>query len=481
MSTIVKISDLTQNQIDNIVEELSIVPFNSREETMRKRGQIDKFSQTKQSPITMFITNIEDGTISLPFRFACLFLGKKCNLNIDHKKLKETEFMVDLRSEQIPIMEEITEQLKKYNSTTLGLRPGIGKTILGALVIYLKGLAGIIFLTRKLIGDAWVATFTMCLPNLKVWFVGEETIHYKKKEIPNEMPDIIICMNERYLKIPKEYLSKVGITIFDEAHMFCTRSNVECLLCTQPKYVILETATLARSDDKMERMVQKIAGEHGVFRTPNIQFVTYNINTGIYVQEEKNSHGLDAQKLYKALSEDQSRNNLILNIVKNNPHRKFMLLTRTKGHVEMLSKIFSENNMLHDTMYSNKKSFNDSPCLIGTIPKMGTGTDEARACKDFKGQASDTLIFCLSVKKTEVWEQVKGRIMRCAAPVNKDGQVIAGKTPAVIWLNDRNGMVKSHFKGLKQWINETNGKIVDLEYYPDEVILDPDNELKKKT
>lgn len=464
MSVIVKISDLSNEQVNNITSELSIVPFDEREEIMRKRGL--KYNSKPKSPVTMFIVNTEDETIALPYRFACLLFGKKMNMDLDHKKLENMNFLMNLREEQVPVAEEALQQLDDKNTTTLGVRPGFGKTLLGALIIYLKALAGIIFITREMIGDGWLVTFKICLPMLKIWYVGKKTELFKENEIPLEMPDVIICMNERYKKIPKNFLKKIGICIVDEAHMFCTRENVECLLCTQPQYVVLESGTLERSDDKMERMVQKIAGEHGIFIIPDIPFVCYKVNTNVLGDEQKGSQGLDAQKLYKSLAENETRNSIIMNIVKNNPHRKFMLLTRTKGHVEELARLCFEYEIDHDTMYGNKRSYNDSKCLIGTIPKMGTGMDEARACKDFGGHESDTLIFCLSVKKYSTFVQVLGRVMRC---------IRRGATPACIWLQDKNAMVKGHFKGLKDDIEKINGTIISMDYECDGVILYPEN------
>jgi hypothetical protein len=56
-----------------------------------------------------------------------------------------------------------------------------------------------------------------------------------------------------------------------------------------------------------------------------------------------------------------------------------------------------------------------------------------------------------SVKKWQMFEQFRGRVMRCAAPV-------------VIWLQDGNRMGKRHFKELEGWIQQTNGEVIPFEY-----------------
>jgi hypothetical protein len=259
-------------------------------------------------------------------------------------------------------------------------------------------------------------------------------------------------MNERWGKIPLQWRDNVGVTVVDEAHQFCTRDNVLCLLSTQPKYLILLSATLHRETDSMERMVQSMAGTHGVFRDPDTPYFLYRLNTGIEEREERNARGLDSQKLYKSLCENVDRNNLIVRILELNRHRKFMLLTKTHQHVNTLSSLLKEKNLQHDTLYGNKRSYHDSFCLIGTMPKMGTGFDEARACEDFQGHESNVIIFCCSVKQKGLFEQVKGRVMRCAAK---------GIKPVVIWLNDKNKMTKTHFYGLHDWIVRTQGEVIE--------------------
>lgn len=63
-------------------------------------------------------------------------------------------------------------------------------------------------------------------------------------------------------------------------------------------------------------------------------------------------------------------------------------------------------------------------------------------------------------QKWQQYEQFRGRVMRCAAPI-------------VIWLQDDNSTTKKHFEGLKPWIAETNGTIVNSHYMPGSLTLPP--------
>ena len=150
----------------------------------------------------------------------------------------------------------------------------------------------------------------------------------------------------------------------------------------------------------------------------------------------------------KSLAESQERNKLIVSIVTTNIHRKFIILSKLQDHVKLLEDIFTKIGIKVGTLYGSKSKYSDSPVLIGTIPKIGTGFDENTACDDFQGVASDTLILCHSVKNWRLFEQLRGRCMR-------------SKSPIVIWLADPISTIDNHFRELKSWIKETNGTIID--------------------
>jgi len=304
-----------------------------------------------------------------------------------------------------------------------------------------------VYCTRDTIARQWYKTFSKCMPSYEqyIWIVGE-----CPPPEDGSIPAFIICMDERVDKIPDHILKSIGMLIIDEAHMFCTPSRVKCLLKCQPLYVILESATLER-DDGMHAMVQSMAGFHGVFMISKDPYLFYSIETNAQVQLVKNKFGNDFGKLCESLSMSEQRNNKIVSIVAQNPHRKFIILSKLADHVELLEKFFQINGIKAGTLYRSKSTYSDSPVLIGTMPKMGTGFDEANACEDFQGKTSDVLILAHSVKKWQQYEQFRGRVMRCKAPI-------------VIWLNDPNSTTRKHLEELRPWILKTNGTIIPIHH-----------------
>lgn len=326
-------------------------------------------------------------------------------------------------------------------------------TIMGALLSYLGGFNTLVYCNRLTIAKQWRVTFNKCFPGFEswVWLVGEEL------QPISGIPPFIICMDERFNKIPQEFIDAVGMVIIDEAHMFCTPSQVECLLRCQPRFIVAESATLER-DDGMHSMVQSIVGLHGVFMISQTPYDFICVNTQVTVEMVKNRFGNNYDQLCKNLAASQQRNLMMVDIVKSNPHRKFIILTKLTDHVELLEKYFTAAGIQSGTLYGNKNTYSDSRVLIGTMPKMGTGFDEENACEGFGGEKSNVLILAHSVKKWQQYEQFRGRVMRCLAPT-------------IIWLNDPNSTTKRHMEELRPWILKTNGTIFPVVYRPGSIRL----------
>ena len=399
------------------------------------------------------------GTIRLPFRFACSLFKRIVNHDrvyprVTVNNFEPLKFEATLREYQVQPALEAYEQLKTWGSTTLKLPPGFGKTMIGAWLWCLTSSVCAVLVVQQPLLKQWKKTFDIAAPTLSrsIWIVGEDP-----PPGPNVIPAIIICMNQRTSQIPSYIKDAVACLIIDEAHCFCTPERVDALLAFTPKYVIAETATLER-DDGMEKMIHSICGEHSVYRAPTTQYSVLKLDTSIAVEEKRNRYGVDFSDLCTRLCALPERNNIIVNIVKRNPHRKFMILTRLADHVTLLNMLITQIGIQCATLYRNQKTYSDSPVLIGTIPKIGTGFDEANACEDFGGIQSDTLILANSIKKNTVFEQVRGRIMRSSSPI-------------VIYLVDRNSVCKRHFRETVPWIESTQGTIIKQVYYPDSVVL----------
>jgi hypothetical protein len=492
MAVVFSLDEIAPHVKKELLKELTFIPVDPYVEKMRKWGRAPTYVAPK-IPVQMFSVNSETRTVRIPFNVAMGRMGCSPNMHKVFPKLWPTgppKFHATLRDYQREVVEQALAQLKKNRSTTLGLPPSWGKTIAGA---YLAGKANgvvMIFVHREIIGDAWYRTFELCYPQLVdyILYVGKK--ERNKEGIPGKnkkgiiipricvnnpqvsapggiepvpcgecsectrpdlfTPGIIICLDGRIEHIPQYVKDAVMTTVIDEAHLFCTPSRVECLLCTEPKFVIAETATLERQNG-MESMIRSIVGREGIFKAPNKPYRVYKIKTNIRVATEQGARGLDFTKLTHELIANEERNRQIVDCILCNPHRKPMIMTRFKEHIPILKDLLEAEGLRVATLFGNQKSYSDSEVLIGTIPKMGVGFDEKNACPDFQGRASDLMLLVTSIADLNLFEQVKGRMMRSEDPV-------------LFYFEDNIGVIKKHIKNTEEWIENTKGVLYEQVY-----------------
>lgn len=483
MAVVFSLDDISRETQEQLAKELTLIPVDPYVEKQKKWGKTVKYQPPVQA-VNMYIASAETREIRLPFYSAMKRMGVKPNRDKIFPKLNNKgppKFAAELRDYQVPVAEECLRNLNDRCTTTLGLPPGWGKTIVGA---YLAGKANGVMMVlthRKKIGQAWVKTFKLCFPQLAkaIWFVGENEneegiVASKICKNPSEngeacgeckgcneedyiIPAIIICMDERIHKVEKRILDSVAVTIVDEAHLFCTPSRVKCLLSTEPKFVIAETATPNRKNG-MWCMMESIVGPIGVFRMPDKPHRVYRIFTGISVSTKQGARGLDFTDLTHSLINNEERNRLAINCVKCNRHRKIIIMVRFKDHVPILQNMLTEEGIKVDTLFGSKEEYHDSDVLIGTIPKMGVGFDEANSCEDYKGRPSDLLILMTSIADQDCYEQVKGRVMRSDDPV-------------IFYMEDNMGIVKRHIDSIEDWIRQTKGQVLEVIYEEDSMTI----------
>jgi len=421
MSLRIKLADLSDEHKSFIRKHL----LHKREENYTMKSRQSYGSQIEKPELQLFETNGEE--LWLPITYARGLLKLE---NFD-----ETEFpMIDLTftgtllPRQDSVIVEATEQLENYNTTTLWLHPGFGKTVLGAyLSCYLK-CKTIIIHTMSTLNKQWFTAFSS-FTTAKIWVVGE-------KEIEN--PDVVICMDTRITKLSDDYLSQFGVLIIDEAHEWCsTQNRISKLMRFHPKYIIVESATIQKADS-MEKVIYCIAGKHCVRRDYEKEFKAIIVHTNFEPEIKKTIHGTNMDLLRKDLARDNRRNNIIIDLVKQNKDYKILIVSWLVEHCEYLTKLLLDENV--SSYYGNAKNYKDARIIIGTYKKVGTGFDEALACENWDGKRIDLVVMTILVKDTNFFEQVVGRGLR-------------SEFPNFILLVDDNPTVKRHLSANKKWLN----------------------------
>lgn len=395
---------------------------------------------TAKDPITMWYLDKPKNEIVLPYVFGNAMTKTHINSQRCYPPGK-FNFHGNLRDYQVPIIQTATNHLNTHGTTTLGLYPGAGKTMLSACLA--SGLCGLTLVVYpiKMVEQGWLNTFKQ-FTDASVW------LNDGHNELPSSC-NVILTMDTQFHKIPQQVLDMVRVLIIDEAHMFCVTSRIHCLLGVQPQYIIACTATLNRRDG-MEKIIHSVCGTHGIFIKSPKHFKVYRFLTNIQTEigQTKNGDG-DWSQLVKDLSDDPLRNAYIVDLVERNPNHKIMILTWNKSHVYLLYDIFKRRKISVDILVGNKSTYNDSRVLIGTIGKIGTGFDEEMVCPDWGGERSNMMILTGSTKSLQGLEQFTGRVFRSEFPI-------------IIDFVDNNRICKSHWNDRRKWYEdpERNGEII---------------------
>lgn len=443
--------------------------------------QLKKFNgkATKKDlkPVNFYILNEEKKTIKIPLHFA------KKNGFAQRSTIPKIERLnpsIILRDYQKDFFEECLNIFSESGFLTLKAYAGFGKTLLCILLSSFSGRVTLVMCHRKILVPQWVKAFLKLFPDKENYIhVNGEKMKCKPEEVI-----FIVTMIRQYPSLHSDLKDRIGTMILDEAHCLATEGYAEFILLPEPKNIIVATATLERNDG-MEKMMHVLAGRESVFVMNKSPYTLAKFETKLDFYPGTNSQGDgNFTELTSLLSKSEERNNMILRIIKLNPHKKFIVVCRLKAHCENLQILLSSNGIECDSLYGNKSNYNDSHVLIGNISKMGTGFDEENFCSNFKGKKSDVLILATSIKcnfnkkqfestkdvsEFALYEQVRGRIMRATNPV-------------IVYLVDNVGMVKNHYNGAKRLASYTNGKIIEYEY--DEGSIDtfiiPDGSEEKK-
>jgi len=464
MSVRIPLNILTEDHKKIIREKLFLQPKKTNF-TQNKFGP----SQEKD-PVLFYWIDKPKGEIVLPYTFANVLLQRHVNSTLTFPP-GSYNFTGKLRDYQIPIIQEALTQLSHFGTTSLCLGTGLGKTVcsivLGSYLMN-NGTGGLmlILVNRETIKKGWYETIinnTNCGDG--VWDVES------KIKIP-EKCNIILCMDGRFEKIPWEIRKLVSILVIDEAHLFCTSTQVPVLLGTCPKYIVICSATLQRPD-QMEKMIYNIAGTHEVNVPLEKKFTVYKICTGIVTEYKQNKQGTtNFSELSKELAFNPVRNAIIIDILEQNPKQKFIVLCSIVEHVKLLVEVLKNRGHSVDFLSGRKSTYVDNRILIGTVSKISTGFDSKNVSlrndeSEFDGLDIDSLVLACSTKSYNLHKQSIGRAFR-------------SETPKIYDICDSDRIAKSHWRERKKNYTEMNSEIIEVHVSNDPKSVNIKEEISQK-
>ena len=348
------------------------------------------------------------------------------------------KFTGELLERQVSVCEEATNYLTTYGTVILNLYTSFGKTVIGAYLSAQRGLRTFILCPGKILSPQWTKTFRN-FTDAKVFVVEERGIFPTDEQV-------IVCLETRISYLPSEILDTIGCLILDEADRLCTLTGISAMLAISPSYVLVETATLERSN-KHHEMLYMVAGKDTFIRRINDKpFRVIQLDTQLYFETPRKENGdTDWSALVKEMQANSERNDIIVKVVRAFPLSKILILTSEKSHVQHLYERLSVVEPC-DYLMGNKKSYQDTRILIGTVSKLGRGFDEQAFCPDFNGTRIDLLIMCSSYRSVTVIEQTAGRAFR-------------SDFPQVVHLYDNNSILGGHWKIARKWYKSRMGEV----------------------
>lgn len=406
MAVVIKRSLFSKEDKEKINKDLTVIAEEGK----------DEFLKTK----IMQFYSVDNENAILPLYYAVNTFDQT---NDDLPFVRpEITFKGELRDYQQTIVDKALQQLGEERGCTIVATPGAGKTLTSIYLSCKLKCSTCILLNRTTLMDQWkesIINFT----NGTVFLVGEDDesnltktikvkiddkVTYRKKRI---IPDFVICMNQRYEKIPEFVRKNIGLVIIDEAHRFCTPGSLGAILHFNPIYTISLTATPDRVDGA-EKIIHHFSGKKYILYSENKSMQIVKVNTPFHFSRKKNKAGkVDWTTIANEMHNNPDRNKILVNLI----HRcvqqgdKIMVISGREKHPKKVCEVLTKNGIQCDFLTGKKKGYKDSQVLVGTIDKTGEGFDEATFCKDYNGKRINVIIIFNSFKSIVRLQQCIGR------------------------------------------------------------------------
>ncbi|MFQ5452707.1 MAG: DEAD/DEAH box helicase family protein [Candidatus Zixiibacteriota bacterium] len=311
--------------------------------------------------------------------------------------------------------------LVKHDAGVLSAATAFGKTVVGIYMLSQRKTNTLILVHRRQLMDQWVARLTTFL-DLDPQNIGQLGGGQWK---PTGIIDVAMIQSLNRKGVVNDIVGDYGHLIVDECHHISARSFEIVARQTKAKYILGLSATVTRKD-----------GHHPIIFM-NIGPVRYSVSHRKQAKERPFSHkvifrttafksplhwtdnNLQIHEVYSALSNDNNRNQLIVNdVIKAvKSGRSPVVLTERREHLEKLESLLAyviENVIVFKGGMGKKQRYsamgklkgiteNKDRVILATGRYLGEGFDDARL---------DTLFLTMPVSWKGVLAQYAGRLHR---------------------------------------------------------------------
>ncbi len=324
----------------------------------------------------------------------------KIKLEFQDKRLLEKTVVPPLTLKLRPQQIDVFNSLMKYDYALLIAPPGFGKTAVASAIIAARSVKTLILVNKTALIDQWKERL------MSYFSIDGKTIGIlgKGKKSLNGSLDIATLQS---LKNRPELIEEYSQIIIDEAHHIPAVSFEIPLKRFKGKYVVGLSATPKRKDG-MEAIMHLQCGEivHEIKKTTTQR---HHLKTIPTQYETLLNH---FSTILGELSEDNGRNQLIIDEIKTLKHRKVLVLSERIEHLNHLYHRLKFDNidalLLYGAMGTKMKREQfaqtyDASIILSTSSYIGEGIDIGHL---------DTIVFTMPISYDERMVQYLGRIGR---------------------------------------------------------------------
>jgi superfamily II DNA or RNA helicase len=282
---------------------------------------------------------------------------------------KKVEFIGTLRDEQKVVRDQVLDCLNQTRSVIVSTHVGFGKSILATYFSYKIQMKTLIVVNRITLMNQWVDVLNQFIRDPKICVI-------KTNQIIDWDCDFFII---NAVNLPKiGYMPEIGLVVVDELHLIVSKVLSTAFQYVTPSYFIGLSATPYRNDG-LDVLIDLYFGKNRIDRQLQRVHHVYKINTGFVPKIEKQVNGkVDWNSILNQQATDPNRNDLIVQIITNNPYN-FLVLCKRVEQIQILESKIQEIGIKAIGLYGNKQpekvDSSERIILIGTIQKVGTGFD----------------------------------------------------------------------------------------------------------
>jgi superfamily II DNA or RNA helicase len=238
---------------------------------------------------------------------------------------------------------EGAEQLKRKVQGLVVLPCGGGKTYLGITAIATIKVTTLVVVPTRLLVDQWADDVRSVLRREPAVFGSGK----------HEIGPLTVATADALIYHEGLDLSGFGMVIYDECHRVPSRTRRKLMTRLPARYRLGLTATPEREDGQtklirwsfgdvlMEKTVEELV-DLGFLKLPRVDAVHSSFDYDFPAEP----HWLDFDRLTKALVRDEQRNQLIVDVVCEEPDKHWLLLSpSSKRHPERLAKALRQRGI----------------------------------------------------------------------------------------------------------------------------------------